>query len=144
MTITKPLEIYDDLKIRCMFSINFNIFSHEFLLFRSWDRKCTYWFITDWFLVTQTLFDKQLIHFNWILSAIKKECMTVYHCNLWLTIPFIKINLDTNISNQRDIRIKLCWVLIKKQFTIFWLLTTNTWYLNKIFLVKKTFLLNSF
>jgi len=50
MTITKPLKIYDDLKIRCMFSINFNIFSYEFLLFGSRDRKCTYRFITYWFL----------------------------------------------------------------------------------------------
>lgn len=99
MTVTKPFKIYPNFKIIWMLSIHFYTFTRIFQLF-----YCLYGKIAQRFFISCTvIFWYLLYHIFFEVSKtfifIYKECMTVDHRNLFLTIPFILKQLYTNIAN---------------------------------------------
>lgn len=107
----KPFEVQTNFEIYWMFAIYFDIFAQELLLLVGGCRLCCQVAsLTDFLLI---LFDV-FLDFVPILILIKEKSMTIYHGYFLFTVPFIQINLDTNVANQRNIRVGVFVLFIKK------------------------------
>jgi len=70
--------------------------------------------------------------------------MTVDHSSLLFSVPLILINLDANVSDKRNIRVKFGYIFIKIQLTIFGFLLPDARDFDEVFFSWKTFLSDSF
>ena len=104
MTVTVPFEVDKNLKIQWMLSINLNVTPNESLMFLCGRGKwAQHWFLRKFFLVI--LLSHSFVNFYSVLAAVKKERVTVYHGNLYLTFPLINKYLNANVTNQWHIRV---------------------------------------